>query len=186
MGPVVSRIAIDCVKGMLIKIKYHREFTALLTLVMILYNVLLIGGGRGPFTLYDSFWICHCNEIESLEAPAETMAALPAIRGSLVIAGSDVDPVSINSDEMCRHPALTEAAVEHPAPIAAATDGICKTKLPIKYVTLLLENAHFLSAADGGDLIQPISRFASLIPELSVSYAQQFNCELAKPPRMFV
>ena len=92
-----------------------------------LYLTVLVGGGRGPFGLYDSFWSCHCSD------PVENTIADP-FRPTLLGSGTLKTGDGFEVDEdMCLSPA-TRKALNLP--------DICPKKMPLRYLTLLMEGSH--------------------------------------------
>lgn len=108
------------------KSKWHMISTYLINFLVI-YNAFLINGGRGPFMLNESYWACHCDDANSVSSEIKEENPLhPAI------IGMDNRSASADSLEICF------------APRTESENTVCKKKLPLRYLDLLLSGADII------------------------------------------
>lgn len=153
---------------------------AIFSLSLFLYNAVLIGGGRGPFALYEDFWTCHCNDSYTIGDEQADEADWQNPDLSLALKGTDGEAVrssdqSASGDEMCRAPRPSDEN---------AASGVCKRKLPIKYLSLLSVNSAFIFEMTTMTRINPNYLFASLLDDAAQSPLAGRSHNLIKPPRV--
>lgn len=108
---------------------------SLLLVLLSLYTGILMGGGSGPFLLYEAFWVCHCSDAQEVEDYLRNSEdgkqieyALTGVDRLLRLNHDD------SPDEFCTA-----------GDDSSDTYKVCKKKLPLKYLALVLQNIHIMT-----------------------------------------
>lgn len=145
------------------KQRIHRISAFVITLFVI-YNTLLINGGRGPFTLYESYWACHCDDSPGIEQSKD----IDPLKPSLIKRNNSKD--SGASYDICHAPRISEEST------------VCKTKLPLRYINLLLSGMYIIDSPVYSPLSGLYFPFSNILPDLNYGDFSGFREELIYPP----
>lgn len=137
---------------------------------LFLYNALLIGGGRGPFALHNEYWSCHCADLYN--SGEQSTSDQDLLRPSLKKGGiAFSDSASAGDDEIC-HAHRDDS------------NHVCKRKLPLKYLSILMENAAFTMADSLPMNLKPQLIASRIIPEAPIFLPEGLRPGMNKPPRV--
>lgn len=139
-------------------------------MALFMYNALLIGGGRGPFALHNEYWSCHCDDLYS--NPAPSTEDHDPLKPSLKKSGVAVSDSAVASDDEICHAKHNSA------------DHVCKRKLPLKYLSILMENAAFTMADYGPMNLKPQLIASRIAPEARIILPEGLRPGMNKPPRV--
>lgn len=155
---------------------WKSKIIGLLSLGILLYNTLLIGGGRGPFALYEDHWSCHCNDLYATVDEKPDPYADLGIELE-VLAGSIREPlIPQNSEELCLSPELTKSSG------AEGQNDVCKRKLPLRYMSLLLANAVILAFQSNEIVLNPEPLYWHELHSYALTLLQGNPFDPIKPP----
>lgn len=93
-----------------------------------LYMTLLVGAGRGPFSLYNSYWSCHCADQETAGELTLVDPYSPNLIGETGYSENGID------QDICRAPRIGDRD-------DLSSPDICPRKMPLRYLSLLLEGS---------------------------------------------
>lgn len=136
-----------------------------IVLLVVGYNFLLINGGKGPFTLYASYWTCHCSDTEDLALSTDDILEPEIITVSGLGQRESID------DDIChaeREPEFNK---------------ICKTKLPLRYINLLLSNSFVIGVASFCILDSLYFSFSNVLPQYDIAPRNGIASDLIRPPK---
>ncbi len=145
-----------------------------------LYTALLVGGGRGPFALHAGFWSCHCNDSslpKESASPEETLQATlqTTLKGS-ESGGNSAEFARAEREEICHALPDRSMIAEEEA------SKSCPTKLPLRYITLLLVNSHMKIPSRFHLPGKPYAAFSSPTPERDFPIPGGASLSLLRPP----
>ncbi len=163
-----------------------RRAAAVILLMGVFYNTLLLAGGRGPFTLYESYWACQCGD--SVEEIADFLETSDNAGAAPVLKGAESQLVhkrytGLHSD-ICISPdsPLFEAAGAL-AETESGQNEICRKKLPLRYLSLIGSSYAFIYTAFINILEKP--EFDTIVLcSIPSSALSGFRFSLIDPPRL--
>ena len=142
-------------------------------LMAYLYTSLLVAGGRGPFTLYDSFWSCHCSDLYETELEIALDSNRPVFLGVSTLFHNGDEPVD---DDMCR------SRVSRRSDGDEETRDICRRKLPLRYLDVLFTNVLAIPGLTLHRIVKPGYSIAFILPEWKGCPASAYPGPFLRPP----
>lgn len=140
-----------------------------LVVALFLCDAILLGGGHGPFALYRKYWICHCSDLpaDSGSRTAARDLLHPSIKKSR-LSGS---PVFRSGNEICH---------------AKQNNGfhVCKRKLPLRYLSILMGGAAFTILDNGFRNPAPLVDTSHIVRDVSFVIPDGLKSDLNRPPRI--
>ncbi len=138
---------------------------------LMLYNTLLLGGGRGPFALYKEHWACHCDNLYSSNDYSK-------ILNSTEIESDEDAMISIIGSNDESLPYLISSPNEN----TSNTDDLCKRKQPLKYLSIIASNV--MNVANTYSYSLPERQYTTLyiFKESLLTLVKGFKHTTIKPP----
>jgi hypothetical protein len=157
------------------KVLYKKKVSIFL-LFFYLYTSLLIAGGKGPFTLYDDFWICHCSDTET---ELSELDAGDLLKPDLVGLARQRRIVEEDPD-ICRAPRSGSNVAS--GSNSNADSKVCQKKLPLRYLNAMLTNISALRFTSVPVIGKPVYAYVSSYPEYDAIPVDGYASLPLRPP----